>query len=156
MLGEVEAREESVRYFADGLMGYESLKRYALVELPEYQPFLWMVSVDDPRVVFALASPQLFYPGRYEVPLGDADRDVLDLQSSDVVSVFVVVSCQDGGRKLTANLKGPVAVNERNRLGKQVVIYNPAYSVRQPWLGPVPPREPAPTAVATGRGPARG
>ena len=156
MLGEIQATEDSIRYFADGLMGYEDLKRYALAEPDDFEPFLWMVSVDDPRVAFALAEPELFYAGRYDVPLGDSDKDVLDLHPGDTVSVFVLVSTLDGGRRITANLKGPVVVNDRNRLGKQVVIYNPAYSVRQAWLGSTSSGEHAPVAVVMDRTAARG
>lgn len=156
LLGEFQATEDSIRYFADGLMGYETLKRFALVETEEFQPFLWMVSVDDPRVAFALAEPELFYADRYDVPLGDSDKDVLDLHPGDTVSIFVLVSTLDGGRRITANLKGPVVVNDRNRLGKQVVIYNPAYSVRQAWLGSTSSDEHAPVAVAMDRTAARG
>jgi flagellar assembly factor FliW len=131
---QIEVDEKSVLYLPDGLLGFEDLKHYILAEVEEFRPFLWLVSVDDPEIGFAISDPQLFFGRPYEVGLSDADKDVLELQTGDEISVFVIVSIWDGGRKITADLKGPVVLNTRNRLTKQVVIYNPAYSVRQPLL----------------------
>jgi flagellar assembly factor FliW len=135
-MGRIEVDDGSLLYCADGLVGFEENKKYYLAEVNEYGPFLWLMSADEPDLGFAVADPQLFFPGHYEVNLGEADRDAIDLQPGDTVSIFVIVSIMEGGRRITANLKGPVVLNTRNRMCRQVVIYNPAYSVRQPLLGP--------------------
>lgn len=133
-IGRIEVAEDSILYCGDGLVGFEDLKRFILAEPDEFQPFFWLLSVDEPEIGFAIADPQLFFADRYEVPLGDADKDALDLQPGDTVSIFVIVSIAEGGQRITANLKGPMVLNTRNRMCRQVVIYNPAYSVRQPLL----------------------
>jgi flagellar assembly factor FliW len=135
-LGRLEVGDSSFLYCTDGLVGFEEYKKYYLAEVPEYGPFLWMMSVEEPDLGFAVADPQLFFPGHYEVSLGECDRDGLDLQPGDTISIFVIVSIMDGGRRITANLKGPVVLNTRNRICRQIVIYNPAYSMRQPLLVP--------------------
>jgi flagellar assembly factor FliW len=149
VLGEIRVDDESVLYLADGLLGFEELKRYILAEVEEYLPFLWLISVEEPRIGFAIADPQLFYGPPYEVALSQADKEVLDLQTGDTVSVFVIVSIADAGRRITANLKGPVVLNTRNRLGKQVVVYSPSYSVRQ---SPLVVQEQVPLAAVAHRG----
>jgi len=146
-LGEIDVMEDSILYFPDGILGFEELKRYILAEVEEFRPFLWLISVDQPEIGFAISDPQMFHPTRYEVTLSEADRDVLDLQAGDTISVFVIVSIGEGGRRITANLKGPVVLNTRNRLGKQVVVYSPSFSVRQ---GVLVAEEP--TALAAGIG----
>ncbi|MFN8548460.1 MAG: flagellar assembly protein FliW [Candidatus Eisenbacteria bacterium] len=135
-LGEIEVRDEAGIYLPDGLLGFEELRQYVFLEPEEFRPFLWLVSTEEPEIGFAVADPQLFWPGLYEVPLSDSDKDILDWQAGDQLGVFVVVSVAEGGRKITANLKGPVVINSRNRLAKQVVVYNPAFSVRQPLIQP--------------------
>jgi flagellar assembly factor FliW len=135
-MGRVEVDDRSLLYCAEGLVGFEEYKKFYLAKVPEYGPFLWLMSADEPDLGFAVADPQLFFPGRYDVVFGDADRDSLDLQPGDTVSIFVIVSIMEGGRRITANLKGPVVLNTRNRMCRQVVIYNPAYAVRQPLLTP--------------------
>ena len=135
-MGQIEVDDGAFLYFADGLVGFEDQKKFYLAEVSEFHPFLWLMSADEPDLGFAVADPQLFFPEHYEVNLGEADRDALDLHTGDTISVFVIVSIMDGGRRITANLKGPVVMNMRNRICRQVVIYNPAYSVRQPLLAP--------------------
>jgi flagellar assembly factor FliW len=154
-MGRLEVDDASLLYCAGGLVGFEEYKRYYLAEVPEYGPFLWLMSADEPDLGFAVADPQLFYPGEYEVNLGEADRDALDLQPGDTISVFVIISVLDGGRRISANLKGPVVLNTRNRMCRQVVIYNPAYSVRQSLLTPGEERIPL-VECARGRVAARG
>jgi flagellar assembly factor FliW len=155
IMGSLEVEDASLLFCAGGLVGFEEYKKYYLADVPGYGPFLWLMSAEEPDLGFAVADPQLFYPGRYEVNLGECERDALDLHPGDTISVFVIVSIMDGGRVITANLKGPVVLNTRNRICRQVVIYNPAYPMRQPML--VPGQERIPLAVsARGRVAARG
>ena len=155
-LGEIQVDEQSILYLPDGLLGFEDLKHYILVEVDDFAPFLWLLSVDEPEIGFAIADPQLFYAPVYEVSLSESDKDVLDLQPGDTISVFVIVSIADGGRRITANLKGPVVLNARNRLAKQVVVYSPSYSVRQCPLALVPEQIPLAGVTARSRASARG
>jgi flagellar assembly factor FliW len=150
-IGEIEVADDSVLFFPDGLVGFAELNHYILAEVEEFHPFLWLLSVDEPDIGFAIADPQLFYSGRYEVTLSEADKDVLDLQSGDTVSVFVVVSIADAGKRITANLKGPVVLNTRNRLCKQLVVYSPSYSIRQNMLSLEQEGVPVAEIAAAGR-----
>ncbi len=154
-MGRLEVADASLLHCAGGLVGFEEYTKYYLAEVPGYGPFLWLMSAEEPDLGFAVADPQLFYPGRYEVNLGEGERDSLDLQPGDTISVFVIVSIMDGGRMITANLKGPVVLNTRNRICRQVVIYNPAYPMRQPLLAPGQDRVPC-VETAHGRVAARG
>lgn len=135
-LGEIEVNDDSMLYLPDGLLGFEELKQFAFVNVDPFRPFLWLLAADEPELGFAVADPELFFPGVYEVSLSESDKDVLDWQAGDPLAVFVLISIPEGGRRITANLKGPVVLNTRNRLAKQVVVYNPAFSVRQPLIQP--------------------
>lgn len=130
-MGTVEVSEDATLYVPDGLFGFEDLKRYAVADVETLRPFRLLISTEDPEVAFVIADPlALFRP--YSAPLADSDRDLLDLQPDDQVSMFVLLSAADAGDGFTANLKGPVVLNTRNRVAKQVVVYNPAYSFRHP------------------------
>jgi flagellar assembly factor FliW len=131
MMGTVEVSEDATLYVPDGLFGFEDLKRYVVTEVESLSPFRLLISTEDPEVAFAVADPRLILEP-YSVPLADSDRDLLDLQADDRISMFVLLSTSDTGDGFTANLKGPVVLNTRNRVAKQVVVYNPAYSFRHP------------------------
>ena len=153
---DLEVDERSLVYFPDGLLGFEGLRQYAAAELAEFRPFLWLVATDAPDLGFAVSDPALFYGSGYSLNLSDADKETLDLQTGDELMVFVIVSLGEGGRRITANLKGPVVLNRRNRMAKQVVIYNPAYSVHHPLLSVTEGGRPEPRVVEAGRLSARG
>lgn len=132
VLGTVEVPEDARLYLPDGLLGFEGLKHYVLVDDPLYEPFRWLVAAEDPAVSFAVLDPVDAWGEDYAVTLCDSDRDLLDYQVDDPLQRFVLVSISEAGDGFAADLKGPVVWNTRNRLAKQVVVYNPAYSFRHP------------------------
>jgi len=132
--GSIEVDEESVMHFQDGLLGFEDLRNFVFVETEEYKPFIWFLSVDDPDIGFAVADPFYFTAKPYELNLSEADEEMLDLEDGDSIAVFVIVSIEDLGRKITGNLKAPIVLNARNRLAKQVIQYSSTFSVHQPIL----------------------
>jgi flagellar assembly factor FliW len=131
--GELEIPDDQAIHLPEGLLGFEELHRFVFLDIEEFRPFVWLVSVDDPELSFAVADPCHFHPGAYPVTLSDADETLLDLEAGDSVAVFVIVAVSPKG-EVTANLKGPIVLNMRNRRAKQLVTYGSSLSVRQPIL----------------------
>ena len=123
-------------HLPEGLLGFEDHQRYTLLSLEEYLPFRWLVSATDPDLAFVVASPEYFIEEPYPLTLGGSDAELLDLHPSDALEVYVIVSPADGGRGVTGDLKGPLVVNSRTRLAKQVLLYSSRLSVRQPLRHP--------------------
>lgn len=130
--GHSEAPVGAEVYLPDGLLGFEELKRYVIVEEDSSRPFRWLKSQENPEVMFVIVDPVDIYGIDYAVPLAESDRDVLDLGPEDAVDTWVLVAPVEGPERFAANLKGPVVLNTRNRVAKQVVVYNPAYAFRHP------------------------
>jgi len=149
--GTVEVPDEAIVHLPEGLLGFEDLHRFVFIDVEEFRPFMWFLSVDDPEVGFAVADPYYFHAGPYDVNLTEADENTLDLEEGDTIAIFVIVTIADGGRQITANLKGPMVFNTRNRLAKQVVVYGSSFSVRQPMLS----RRVVPIHAAIAQGPGR-
>lgn len=131
-LGEIEVSAEASVYMPDGILGFEDRKKYVLVDVPGCGPFRWLVCEEDPDLCFAVVDPKLAYGEGYKAPLAESDLDLLDIAEGDVTETYVLVTPSDGPEKITANLKGPVVLNTRNRVAKQVVVYNPSYAFRHP------------------------
>jgi flagellar assembly factor FliW len=132
--GVIEVADDSVIQFQEGLLGFENLCKFIFVETEEFKPFVWFLSTDDPDVGFAVADPFYFTTNPYELNLSESDDKALGLEEGDSIAVFVVVSIEDMGRKITGNLKGPIVLNTRTRKAKQMVMYGSAFSVHQPIL----------------------
>lgn len=146
--GLLEVPEERLVQMANGPLGFEDLHRFVLIEQAELRPFLWLQSVDDPETGFAVAEPHFFHAGPYPLTLSEIDEAMLDLAEGDTVTIFAIVTLQPDG-EAAANLKGPIVLNPRNRLARQVVVYGSALSVRQPMLR----RPPVPLPLGAGEAP---
>jgi len=129
--GTLEVGEERLVHCPEGLLGFEELRRFALVEIEDCRPFVWLVSIEDPEVSFPLADPRFFQEDGYGVHLSPTDEQRLDLRAGDSVAVFVVVTI-DPHRGATANMRGPIVLNTRTRLARQVITYGAGLTLRQP------------------------
>jgi flagellar assembly factor FliW len=130
--GEIEYDRPSIVHLPEGLIGYEGHQRYYLLSLEEYLPFRWLVSTSDHDLLFAVADPGHFIEETYPLTLGGSDAELLDLRATDPIEVYVIVSPDEAGRGVTADLKGPLVINARTRFAKQILLYSSRLSVRQP------------------------
>jgi len=125
-------------HFPEGILGFDGLHDFLLTASEEFRPFYGLVAESPPGVGFILAPPSLFSRSPYELPVSAEDRRVLQLGPRDEPEIYVIVNPSRDGGEVTANLKGPIVVNVRCRLAKQVVVYNPSFSLRAPLLAPQP------------------
>lgn len=130
--GLIKVAEDDLVRLAGGLVGFEDVEEFVLVRFEEYDPFAWLIAANDPGLEFAVADPDLFITEPYQLGLGEADQDLLAWEDNDPIEVFLLVSPCAAGKTLTANLKAPLVVNWRTRLGKQLVLYSSRFSARQP------------------------
>ncbi len=116
-----------------GLLGLEHIKEYELIENPDDDPFKWLQSSEAPHISFLLVSPFLVRRD-YQPDISDNDFESLGLRQSEDALVFNIVTVR-GNNPATVNLKGPIVINRRTRVGRQVVLNNASeYSVRHPIL----------------------
>lgn len=108
-----------------GLVGFANYKRAELLYLPDHLPFLWMKlksDVDD--LHFIVIEPGGIVPG-YEPEIFDADAEQLDLRDpAEAMILNIVTLRRQNPVEATANLIGPLVVNRRTRIGRQLVISN--------------------------------
>jgi len=110
-----------------GLIGFASYKRAELLYLPDHLPFLWMkLSNPDTADIlhFIVIEPGGLVPG-YEPELFDFDAEQLGIASPAEAMIINIVTLQrQSPVEATANLIGPLVVNRRTRVGRQLVISN--------------------------------
>lgn len=124
-------KRENVIRMPSGLLGFEQIKEYVLLSNPEEAPFLWLQVLGDPGLAFLVISPFVIRPD-YRPDVPDEDARTLELQSPQDALVLNIVTLRNGGQA-TVNLKGPIIVNQRTLVAKQVIPSNAAeYDLRQP------------------------
>ena len=119
-----------------GLIGFGNYKRAELLYLPDHLPFLWMKlysSVDD--LHFIVIEPGGIVPG-YEPEIFDTDAEQLDLHDpAEAMILNIVTLKRQQPVEATVNLIGPLIVNRRTRIGRQLVISNYSrYSANHAFL----------------------
>ena len=108
-----------------GIIGFGAYKRAELLYLPDHLPFLWMkLHGATDHLYFIVIEPGGIVPG-YEPEIFDEDAEGLDLHTPAEAMILNIVTLQrQDPVEATANLIGPVVVNRRTRLGRQLVISN--------------------------------
>jgi len=115
--------------FPRGMIGFPAQKRFVLLDHAPGSPFHWLQSVDEGGLAFPVASPLHFVTDyRPEYP-SDLAEQVGEYGPEDLW-LGVVVSFPPGEGRATLNLKAPVVLNSRSRLGVQLVLDNPAWPLR--------------------------
>ena len=129
--GELDLPEERVILFPYGLIGLAGVRRFVLVDHPGGGPFQWLQAVDAPDLAFAVVDPRLFFRD-YQVPVREEDLRTIGIHSVEEGVVVVILVVPRDPRGITANLLGPILINTRGRLGRQLVLEVPGYGARHP------------------------
>jgi flagellar assembly factor FliW len=125
------ANAREVIEFPDGLLGFESVKNYVLLTRPAEDPFLWLQMVEEPKRAF-LVVPSNFVVAGYQPEISELDVERLGLACPTEAFVLNIVTLRAHGNA-TANLRGPIIINRRTLIGKQVIPLNAAqYAVQHP------------------------
>lgn len=113
-----------------GMLGFERVKNYTLLKNTEEEPFLWLEMLDNCNYAFLLLPPDAVVPD-YRPQLTPEDMDFLELEDLSDAFILTTVTVKDEG--VTMNLKGPIVINRRTWIGKQVVPVNANdYSAQYP------------------------
>lgn len=122
--GKIEVDERQKIYFPAGLLGFENLKNYLLLDAVQ-QPFYWLQSLDVPELAFVMINPTIFRQNYFHGVL-PSELEKIDLTATDSENslVFAIVTIPAEHSKMTANLQGPIIINRKDRVGRQCISIN--------------------------------
>jgi len=130
--GEMTVDPQSVLHLPRGLMGFAGLHDYALATLPteRYGRFQVLQSLEAPEVSFIVLPYQASDSLITEPDLAAA-YDTLGVAHGEAATLLIV-SIRKAGEATTVsvNLRAPVVIDLKRRMGWQHVLANPEYSVR--------------------------
>ena len=132
--GTIEIEEEKIINMSRGILGFPEDKRYVLIPHREGSPFHWLQSVDTPGLAFVVASPGRFFQD-YVFDISDEVEKDLEIESPEEVDCLVIITIpRENPKKPTANLLGPIVINVKKRLARQVVLDPNVYPVECPLI----------------------
>jgi flagellar assembly factor FliW len=96
--------------------------RYIILDHDTEAPFKWLQSVEEPALAFVIMDPALFHPGYHiDVPT-DALVEIGAREKEDLALVVILTIPSNDPGRITANLRGPLLISHKTKLGKQVVL----------------------------------
>jgi len=134
--GTINIEEEKVITMPLGMLGFSDKKRFVILQHKENSPFFWYQSVDDPTLAFVITSPFFFKPD-YEIDIDDVLREMSwneDVENNNL-ELYVIVNIPKGSPdKMTANLIGPVVINNKAHQAVQMVLSDSPYTHKFPLV----------------------
>jgi flagellar assembly factor FliW len=117
--GEIEITPENVFYFENGILGFEMLNNFILISEEDVAPFKWLISIDEPNIIFPVISPWLVEPDYINEKQIDADNEI----------IFSIVTLNDGDGNITVNMKAPIILRVKELTGEQIILPFAKYDI---------------------------
>ena len=131
LFGEIKVRAQDVLEFPVGLLGFPECRNFALIAGQSNGTY-WLQSIEHPVLVFLLVDPFLAFK-EYAVDLSPQELASLKIASPEDVAILTIVTLsRSPDESATTNLQGPLVLNLKTRVGKQVTIDKPGFDTRVP------------------------
>jgi len=128
--GEVEIDDNRVISFPRGILGFDRLKSYFLMDYKD-TPIKWLQSTDNPDVAFMVVDPLLFFQD-YVPELSPVEKNLLEVQNPADLAVLAIMNVnRNQDPPVTLNLQAPLVLNATYMKGFQIVLENSKFGVRE-------------------------
>jgi flagellar assembly factor FliW len=127
--GELEVENKDVIQFAEGPLGFEQLKKFFIVDPGDQTFILWLQSTENATVAFPILEPRIF-KGDYSVRLLPNELQSLKLEDLNNASVFCILTLPKNIAEMSANLKAPLVINNKLKIGRQIVLQDSKLEVK--------------------------
>lgn len=119
--GQLPVNPEKIITMTSPFLGFPDSKRFIIKPHGEESPFLWLQSLDDPKLAFVLIQAALLIP-QYQAEISTLIRQELQAPPEQALEILLVLTIpRENPEGMTANLLGPVVINSEKRLAKQVL-----------------------------------
>ena len=121
--GVVEVPADRVLLFQRGLIGFEPLKRYVLLDSRKAGGIQWLQSLDRPEVAFLVSDPRLLLPGfrlQFQEE-SDPRQDLGDAASLGEVGVYTILHVDREAGQIHVHVQSPLLIHAGTRRGVQIV-----------------------------------
>ena len=128
-----EVNPRDVLRFPDGLPGYEAVREFVLLDMPDQAPLKVLHAVGGQEPCFLVVDPKAVMPS-YRCELGASDRFRLGVEDDSGLVWLAIVSVAESG-EISVNLRAPIVLNPARMIGRQVMpnacVYPLRYTIGQ-------------------------
>ena len=132
--GEIDIDENRIFEFVLPIIGFDTLKKFVILEPGKETLFKWVQSVDDPTLAFPIISVSTLNID-YSIDLPDNVVDMLEVTSVESLLVMNITSIpQDDPKGTTINLLAPLIFNVDTQKAGQIVLSGSGYDISYPMF----------------------
>ena len=133
LFGDIEIQDDKLITFEHGIMGFEELRKYALVfdsDKPTPNKIMWLQSAEISDLAFPVIDPTIIM-GEYNPVVEDEWlAPIGEYETEEDLLVLCILTVPSDISKMTANVKAPLIINGITKKGCQIIANNDEYSVR--------------------------
>ncbi len=131
VLGTIQIPQSEGFTFDHGLLGFPDVRNFVLIPAKRTGTF-WLQSTEHPPLTFLLVDP-FEWVEAFTLDIPDADLGPLTPERPEdlVILAILTLGGQDRSRA-TVNLQGPIAINLKGRMGRQMVLSDSEWGTRHP------------------------
>ena len=147
--GAIDIDDESIITFTRPIIGFQEYRRFTVLPGPESSGVVWLQSTESGELAFIMMDPRTIIAD-YTVKLSEHELSELAVASTDDLDIYTLVVVPADQKNVRTNLKAPVLINPKHRLGKQMILDKSDYPV-QYFLGQHKEGEESPEEVSNAR-----
>ena len=120
--GSFDVPTDSLVTFPSGLLGFPEQQRYVILDHDTEAPIKWLQSMDEPELAFVILDPTVFHPNYHIEVSADALTEIRAQQGEELALAVILTIPSNDPSRITANLRGPLLISHKTKLGKQLVL----------------------------------
>ena len=126
--------KDSILYFDEGILGFENVKQYVLLQEEDVPFLMTLQAVESEHPSFVVVDPFAVVE-EYAPRLSQSDMHFFNGAASEDLRFLVMVVMPSQVQDAVVNLKSPLVIDVRNNHCRQVILEDNAYPIRHRLFG---------------------
>ena len=126
--GRIEVDPNQIVTFTQPILGFQEFRRYIVLPGPS-DHLTWLQSTDSGDLAFILIDPRSVMPD-YQIDLRPPELAELAVTDPSELSVYTLVVVPQNPSQIRTNLRAPVLISLKHRLGKQTILDRSNYPIQ--------------------------
>ncbi|NEZ45864.1 flagellar assembly protein FliW [Clostridium niameyense] len=129
--GIIDYKKEDILYFPKGIPGFEKLKEFIIFPVEDNDIFSVLHSIGNEEIGIIVISP-FRVDNSYEFKLEEEQVKRLKIDKKEDLIVLNTVTIYSNIKDITVNLRAPIVINIKDKIGEQIILNSDKYSIKHP------------------------
>lgn len=127
--GTIEVDPNAVITFTQPIIGFQEYRRFIILPGPPESFVQWLQSTDSGELAFIIMDPRQVVPN-YDVQISQHELAELAVTAVQELDVYTLVVVPRDQAQIRTNLKAPILISPKHRLGKQTILDKSDYPIQ--------------------------